>query len=130
MDRAPSGWVAPMRLAASNSSPSANLPVLHALSDIIISTGGGSILILPILSYRRPTGIESCRSENHLAAKELPPETDGRERLIRNFRPVGIPRYPIRQGRFVLRWMGWMADRLSDRMAAWPTDFLPGCLPG
>ena len=70
MDWAPSGWVAPMRVAVSNSSPSQ--PYLFYI-PLIISTGEGSILILHILSYRRPTGGESCGLEGNLAAKELPP---------------------------------------------------------
>ena len=60
--------------------------------------------------------------------KGIAAKTAGQERLIWHSRPLGIARWPIRQGRFVLRWASLMADRLSDRMAAWLTDFLTGRL--
>ena len=66
MDRPPAGRVAPMRAAVSNSSPSQSY--LFYLHPIVISTGEGSIVILPILPYRRPTGGESFGLDNHLVA--------------------------------------------------------------
>ena len=51
------------------------LPVLPTTRHpIIISKGEGSIVIPPIVSYRRPTGGKSFGLGNRLTAKELAPK--------------------------------------------------------
>ena len=63
------------------------LPVLLPY-HILVPTGAGSVLILPILSilfYHHPTGGESYGLDNHLAAYELAPEPNDRGALY------GIP---------------------------------------
>ena len=71
MGRSPFGWMAPIWVDGIKFDPIPSVPALRTIPNIIISTGEGSPLTLPIISYRRPTGAESFGLDNHLTVKEL-----------------------------------------------------------
>ena len=66
-------------------------------SDIVISTGEGPIVILLILSYRRPTAGEPCGWESRLAAKALSPKPTPNGAL-RSIPPSWFPDLPNSTG--------------------------------